>query len=67
MSPLRSCMLRNIAGLISGALVALEPAGLPDQEQAEDHSASEHIQITGESPSHSGASGLGWTNPQLLD
>ena len=66
-TPLRSCRLRSIAGSIS----APAPRSIRRFSQARNSPSTTPpariIQITGESPSNSGASGFGCTNPHEPD
>ena len=67
-TPLRSWMLRSIFGSISAACAARDPPVLPQRRTVPaPRRLRGSSQITGESPSHSGASGLGCTNPHAPD
>ena len=67
MTPLRSCRLRSIAGSISAASPRLTRRFSHHTNSISTSAPAKIIQITGDSPSHSGASGFGFTKPHVPD
>ena len=67
-TPSRSWMFRSIVGSISAPSPRCDAAGSPTPaNRASTTPPASTSQITGESPSHSGASGLGCTKPHAPD